>query len=162
MCVLCYLCFVHFVCVCVFCVYVCVCVCVCVCIYVFFCVHGKESACQCKSHRRRGFDPWVGKIPWRMEWQPSPLFLPGKSHRQRSFGGLRSIWSRESDMMEQRSMCLCICLHVCLFVLYASGCACVCARMCVCPLGDHQNQGWWSNVVTPQCAHSLRWGGGGG
>ena len=41
---------------------------------------GKESACQCRRHRRRGFDPWVGKIPWRKKWQPTPLFLPGKFH----------------------------------------------------------------------------------
>ena len=33
----------------------------------------KESACQCK---RRGFDPWVGKIPWKRAWQPIPVFLP--------------------------------------------------------------------------------------
>ena len=44
----------------------------------------KESACQC---RRRGFDPWVGKIPWRRKWQPTPIFLPGKSHGQRSLVG---------------------------------------------------------------------------
>ena len=37
----------------------------------------KESACQCK---RRGFDPWVGKIPWRREWQTTPIILPGESH----------------------------------------------------------------------------------
>ena len=42
---------------------------------------GKESTCQC---RRCGFDPWVGKIPWRRKWQPTPVFLPGKSHGQRS------------------------------------------------------------------------------
>ena len=35
---------------------------------------------RCKSH---GFDPWVGKIPWRRKWQPTPVFLPGKSHGQR-------------------------------------------------------------------------------
>ena len=29
------------------------------------------------------FDPWVGKIPWRREWQLTPVFLPGKSHRQK-------------------------------------------------------------------------------
>jgi len=29
------------------------------------------------------FDPWVGKIPWRREWQPTPVFLPGKFHEQR-------------------------------------------------------------------------------
>ena len=42
---------------------------------------GKESACQCRRH---GFDPWVGKIPWRGAWQPTPVFLPGKSYGQRS------------------------------------------------------------------------------
>ena len=41
---------------------------------------GKESVCQC---RRRGFNPWVGKIPWRRKWQPTPVSLPGKSHGQR-------------------------------------------------------------------------------
>ena len=34
--------------------------------------------------KRRRFDPWVGKIPWRKAWQPSPVFLPGGSHGQRS------------------------------------------------------------------------------
>ena len=38
---------------------------------------GKESTCQCS---RSKFDLWVGKIPWRSEWQPTPVFLPGKSH----------------------------------------------------------------------------------
>ena len=41
---------------------------------------GKESACQCRRHRRCRFDPWIGKIPWRRKWQPTPVFLPGKSH----------------------------------------------------------------------------------
>ena len=36
---------------------------------------GKESAYQC---RRRRFDPWVRKIPWRSKWQPIPIYLPGK------------------------------------------------------------------------------------
>ena len=34
--------------------------------------------------KRLGFDPWIGKIPWRRKWQPTPIFLPRKSHRQRS------------------------------------------------------------------------------
>jgi len=38
---------------------------------------GKESA------GNAGFNPWVGKIPWRREWQPTPVFLPGKSHEPR-------------------------------------------------------------------------------
>ena len=45
---------------------------------------GKESVCQC---RRCGFDSRVGKIPWRRKWQPAPVFLPGKSHGQRSLVG---------------------------------------------------------------------------
>ena len=45
---------------------------------------GKESACQCRRHE---FNPWVGKIPWRKNWQPTPVFLPGKSHGQRSLVG---------------------------------------------------------------------------
>ena len=48
---------------------------------------GKESACQCRRHKRSGFDPWVGKIPWRRAWQPTPVFLPGESHRQKSLVG---------------------------------------------------------------------------
>ena len=34
--------------------------------------------------RRSGFNPWVGKMPWRREWQPTPVFLPGESHGRRS------------------------------------------------------------------------------
>ena len=34
-----------------------------------------------------GFKPWVGKIPWRREWQPTPVFLPREFHGQRSLGG---------------------------------------------------------------------------
>ena len=44
----------------------------------------EESACQC---RRRGFNPWVGKILWRRKWQPTPVFLTRESHGQRSLVG---------------------------------------------------------------------------
>ena len=53
-------------------------------------LHGdnsKESACQCRRRKRQGLDPWVGKIPWRRERQPTPVFLPEEFHGQRSFGG---------------------------------------------------------------------------
>ena len=39
---------------------------------------------KCRRHR---FDPWVEKIPWRRKWQPTPVFLPGKSHGQKSLAG---------------------------------------------------------------------------
>ena len=45
---------------------------------------GKEPACQRRRRKGRGFDPWVGKIPWRRKWQLTPVFLPGESHGQRS------------------------------------------------------------------------------
>ena len=41
---------------------------------------GKDPACQCWRLKRHEFDPWVGKIPWRRAWQPTPVFLPGESH----------------------------------------------------------------------------------
>ena len=48
---------------------------------------GKEPTCQCRRCKRCWFDPWVGKIPWRKKWQPTPIFLLGESHGQRSLTG---------------------------------------------------------------------------
>ena len=48
------------------------------------CATVKESACQCRRHKRHRFNHWFGKIPWRRVWQPTPIFLPGESHGQRS------------------------------------------------------------------------------
>ena len=48
---------------------------------------GKEPTCQCRQRKSHEFDPWVGKIPWRRVWQPTPVFLPGESHGQRSLVG---------------------------------------------------------------------------
>ena len=50
--------------------------------------------------RRPGFDPWVGKIPWRRKWQFTPVLLPGKSHGQRSLVGYRPWGRKESDTTE--------------------------------------------------------------
>ena len=49
---------------------------------------------------RRGFDSWVGKIPWRSVWQPTPVFLPGESHGQRSLAGYSLQGRKESDTTE--------------------------------------------------------------
>ena len=46
------------------------------------------------SGRRRGFESWVGKIPWRRKWQPTPVFLLGKSHGQKNLAGY-SLWSHK-------------------------------------------------------------------
>ena len=49
--------------------------------------NGKESTCQCRRHRRCKLDSWVGKIPWRRKWQPTPVFLPREFYGQRSLVG---------------------------------------------------------------------------
>ena len=61
---------------------------------------GKELACQCKRHKRRSFNPWVGKIPWSRKWQPTPVFLPEKFHGQRSLVGYSAWGRKESDTTE--------------------------------------------------------------
>ena len=54
----------------------------------------KESACQCRRHR---FDPWIGKILWTRKQQSTLVFLPGKSHGQRSLADY-SPWGPEEPM----------------------------------------------------------------
>jgi len=48
---------------------------------------GKEASCQCRRYKGCRFDPWVGTIPRRRASQPTPVFLPGESHGQRSLVG---------------------------------------------------------------------------
>ena len=56
--------------------------------------------------RRPGFNPWVGKIPWRRKWQPTPVFLPGKSHGQRSLAGYSPWGRKKSDTIERLTLSL--------------------------------------------------------
>ena len=64
---------------------------------------GKESACQCRRHKRLVYNPWVGKIPWRRRWHPTPVFLPGESHGQRSLVGYSPRDRKELDKTEHLS-----------------------------------------------------------
>ena len=64
---------------------------------------GKEST-QC---RRPGFVPWVRKIPWRREWQPTPVFLPGEFQGQRSLVGYSPWGHKESDTTERLTFSIC-------------------------------------------------------
>ena len=60
------------------------------------------NAGRCK---RRGFNPWVGKIPWRRKWQPTPVFLPGEFHGQRSLVGyIQSMVSYSWTQLKQLSI----------------------------------------------------------
>ena len=63
-------------------------------------VSGKESACQCRRHKRHDFDRWVGKIPGSRKWHPTPVFLPGKFHGQRSLAGYSPWGRKELDATE--------------------------------------------------------------
>ena len=64
---------------------------------------GKEPAYrQCRRLKRRGFDPWVGKIPLRRKWQPTPVFLPGESHDRGAWRAtvheVAKSWTRLSEV----------------------------------------------------------------
>ena len=61
---------------------------------------GKEHACQCRRYKRCRFDPWVRKIPKWRAWQPTPVFLPGESHGQRSLAGDGPQGHKQSDLPE--------------------------------------------------------------
>ena len=61
----------------------------------------KEPICQCRRCKRQGIDPWVRKIPWRRKWQPTPEFLLGESHGQRSLAGYSPWGHKESGMTER-------------------------------------------------------------
>ena len=62
------------------------------------CCSGKESSSNAGNLGWCRFDPWIGKILWRRKWQPTAVFLPGKSHRQRSPVGYSPWGRKESDM----------------------------------------------------------------
>ena len=61
---------------------------------------GSDGERICLQCRTPGFDPSVGKIPWRREWLPTPVFLLGESHRQRNLVGYRPWGCKESDMTQ--------------------------------------------------------------
>ena len=52
----------------------------------------KNSSANAEDSGDPGFDPWIGRIPWRRKWQPTPVFLPGKAHGQKEPSGLQFGW----------------------------------------------------------------------
>ena len=75
---------------------------------------GKEFCLQCW---RPGFDPWVGKFPWRREWQPTPAFLPGEFHGRRSLVGYSPQDLKKLDMTEKLTcVCVCVCVSVSIYI----------------------------------------------
>ena len=60
----------------------------------------EEPACQCRRCKRCWFSPCIGNIPWRKAWQPTPVFLPGEPHGQRSLVSYSPWGFEESDSAE--------------------------------------------------------------
>ena len=74
---------------------------------IFIILLGFPSGSVVRLHlqgRRPGFYPWVGKIPWERKWRPTPVFLPGESHGQRSLVGYSPWGRRESDTTERLTL----------------------------------------------------------
>ena len=62
----------------------------------------------CLQHRRPGFDPWIGKVPRRRDWQPPPVFLPAESYGQRSLEGCSPWGHKESGTTERLTHTQCV------------------------------------------------------
>ena len=60
----------------------------------------QELTCQYGRTKRHGFNPWVGKIPWKRAWKPTPVSLPEESHGERSLAGSSPWGCKELDMTE--------------------------------------------------------------
>ena len=88
---------------------------------------GKESACNAGDP---GSVPGLGRFPWRRAWQPTPVFFPGESHKQRSLAAYSPWGHKESDATEQltfslhtweeklkKNVCVCVCVCVCASLL---------------------------------------------
>ena len=66
---------------------------------------GKDPSCYRRRWKTCGFDPWVGKIPWRRKWQPTPVFLPRQSHGQRSSVDYSPLVHKESETFMTEATC---------------------------------------------------------
>ena len=62
--------------------------------------HWKRILLPVQETQVKGFNPWVRKIPWRRQWQPTPVFLPGESHGQRSLVGYSPWGHKDLDTTE--------------------------------------------------------------
>ena len=66
----------------------------------------KKKTCQYRRCKTRGFDPWVGKMPWRRKWLPTPVFLSRESYGQRSLAGYSPQGCKELDRTEGLTLSL--------------------------------------------------------
>ena len=114
---------------------------------------------ECKRH---GFDPWVGKIPWRRAWQPTPVFLPGESRWQRSLGttvyGVSKSWMWLKQLITHAHLSL---LHPKMLCLGYPGTSFLMVLplslnffLC-CPKSQHVLAPFWQDQATPYFSMTL-------
>ena len=116
----------------------------------------KKSACQC---RRCRFNLWVGKIPWRRKRQPTLVFLPGKSHGQRSLVGY-SLWAhKELDTTEQLTLTFAYLYHLMHVITLGScrqwGAGCFRRNCFLCRSDPHGLVTWDFSTEAPKEAPKL-------
>ena len=73
--------------------------------------------CLLQQCRKPSFNSWVGKIPWRRKWHPTSIFLPGKSHKQRSLEGYSPWGLKELDTTRQLKNKKAVTVRQCYIVL---------------------------------------------
>ena len=107
-----------------------------------------KTSVQC---RRPGFNPWVGKIPWRRKWQPTPVLLPGKFHGQRSLQISYSPWNhKESHTTEQLHVSACM---EAFNTQVSSLCPCLSSPFCT-QRAKAEHMG--PSQISPKCTRSPR------
>ena len=90
---------------------------------------GKEPACQCRRHQRRGFDSWVGKIPWRRKWHPTQYSCLGNSmgrgawratvHKTTESQTRLNGWAHTMETFTKQLNCLSVVWFSCIFQVYS-------------------------------------------
>ena len=122
-------------------------------------LNGWRICVQCRRCRRRGLDPWVGKIPWRRKWQPTPVLLPGKSHGRRSLVGYSPWVGHDWSDLAAAAAALCQTTHfsellpIVGIVLVAQSCPTQCDPMDCSPPAPQSmkfsRQKYWSGFPFP-------------
>ena len=105
--------------------------------------NGKESACQRRRRKRHQFDSWVGKIPWRRIRYPTPVFLPGESHRQRNLASHGPYSPKSRTWLKQLKVKVKLLSHVRLFATPWT------AAYQVPPSMGFSRQEYWSGLPLP-------------
>ena len=64
----------------------------------------KKKKRSVPQYRKHGFVPYVRKIPWKRKWQPTPVFLPGKSNGQNNLAWIQSLGSQRSGELDKKQL----------------------------------------------------------